>query len=163
MKSHRFFYSILLLVLWTPSIMASQYTNKQVDALIASGHEPDGVVFELMAWGSDTWNWAAPMLNDLRNQLKARYPDIDIAVVSHGSEQFQLTKQAAAEQPQAVQTLTELTGDGVSLHVCGTHSEWNNISEDSYLDIVDVSPSGPAQINDYVKLGYKKIFLRKPR
>jgi len=55
-----------------------------------------------------------------------------------------------------------LSDEGVNLYVCGTHSSWKNISEDSYIDIVNVSPSGPARINDYLNLGYTKILLRKP-
>jgi hypothetical protein len=36
------------------------------------------------------------------------------------------------------------------------------VPETDYLDIVDVSPSGPAQVNDYLSLGYRLVVLRKP-
>jgi hypothetical protein len=42
------------------------------------------------------------------------------------------------------------------------HSRWNAVAETACIDLVDVSPSGPAQINDYIKLGYNHILLQKP-
>ncbi len=133
-----------------------------VEKILASDVEPDGIVFELLSWDEDTWTWAAPLIKDYRTRLLQKFPDLDIAVVSHGGEQFQLTKEKAQSQPEAIATLSSLSDDGVSIHVCGVHSSWKDISEDSYIDIVDVSPSGPAQINDYINLGYTRIILRKP-
>ena len=119
-------------------------------------------LFELLSWDEKTWTWAAPMIREFRQRLQAKFPDIDIAVVSHGAEQFQLTKNEAEKQPEAIASLRSLNEEGVNLHVCGTHSGWQNVDEEAYLDFVDVSPSGPAQINDYIKLGYTHILLRRP-
>ena len=127
---------------------AAEYRHATVSRLLQAEQAPDGVVFELISWDQKTWQWAAPM--------------IDVAVVSHGGEQFQLTKSAAQQQPRAIAQLQSLTDEGVNLHVCGTHSYWNDVEESAYLDMVDVSPSGPAQINDYIKLGYTHILLQKP-
>ena len=103
------------------------------------------------------------MIQDLRMQLKAKYPEIEIAVVSHGREQFQLIKKRAKRQKQAISILEELVNqEQVNLHVCGTHSSWYDIPESSYIDIVDVAVSGPAKINDYINLGYQPVQLYKP-
>ncbi|NNJ91251.1 MAG: DsrE family protein [Gammaproteobacteria bacterium] len=154
---------ILLFVLCLFSLnLPATHHYPSVEKILASDNEPDGIVFELLSWDENTWTWAAPLLKEYRKRLLAKFPDIDIAVVSHGGEQFQLTREEAANQPMAMQTLQTLSDEGVSLHVCGTHSSWKDVSEDSYIDIVDVSPSGPAQINDYIKLGYTKIVLSKP-
>ncbi len=141
---------------------AAEYRNATVSRLLQAEQAPDGVVFELISWDQKTWQWAAPMIADLRRQLQQKFPAIDVAVVSHGGEQFQLTKSAAQQQPRAIAQLQSLTDEGVNLHVCGTHSYWNDVEESAYLDMVDVSPSGPAQINDYIKLGYTHILLQKP-
>ena len=141
-------------------LMAAQHTG--IEKILASDDRPDGIVFELLSWDENTWTWAAPLLNNYRNRLLQKFPGLDIAVVSHGGEQFQLTKELALEQPEAIATLTDLSNAGVNIHVCGVHSSWKNISQDNYIDIVDVSPSGPAQINDYINLGYTKILLKKP-
>jgi intracellular sulfur oxidation DsrE/DsrF family protein len=152
-----------LMLIWSAGLLAADYRNTDVDRLLKSSDEPDGVVFELISWDEKTWSWAAPMITDLRQQLRQRFPNIDIAIVSHGGEQFQLTYSRQDEQPEAIAQLTDLTKEGVYLHVCGTHSQWNDVPEEAYLDIVDVSPSGPAQINDYIRLGYTHILLRQPQ
>jgi len=153
---------LCLSLLWQSAVSAAPYSHPEIDRLLAAEQEPDGVVFELLAWDDATWSWAAPMIADLRAQLQTRYPDVDVAIVSHGGEQFQLTHDRIKQQPQALASLQSLSNEGVNLHVCGTHSQWNDVPESAYIDIVDVSPSGPAQVNDYIKLGYHHILLNRP-
>lgn len=141
---------------------AAGYSHPHIQRLLVADEPPNGVVFELVHWDDDTWRWAAPMIADLKMQLQAKFPDIDVAIVSHGGEQFQLTRDRIGDQPGVLAQLQSLTGDGVNLHVCGTHSQWNDVPVSDYIDIVDVSPSGPAQVNDYVALGYRRIVLRRP-
>ena len=148
--------------MFSSQLAASGNSHPAIEKLLQATETPDGVVFELLSWDEDTWQWAAPLIVDYRNQLKQRFPDIDIAIVSHGGEQFQLTQEKAEKQPEAIATLRGLTDEGVSLHVCGVHSSWEDVAESEYIDIVDVAPSGPARINDYVNLGYTKILIRKP-
>ncbi len=138
------------------------YSHPHIDRLVAADNPPGGVVFELVHWDEATWTWAAPMIADLREQLRSRFPGLDVAIVSHGGEQFQLTESRVHEQPEAIAQLRSLADEGVNFHVCETHSEWNDIPISEYIDIVDVSPSGPAQVNDYIALGYRRIILRAP-
>lgn len=142
----------------------ANYTHPGVDRLIQANNDPEGVIFELIESDKNTWKWAAPMIKDLRMQLKEKYPNIEIAVVSHGQEQFQLLKKRVDRQKGAVSILKDLVQrKDVDLHVCGAHSSWFNISVDDYIDIVDVADSGPAKINDYINLDYQLIQLHKPR
>ena len=155
-------FKVLVLLLLSSAVIAN-YTHPSVNRLIQGNDEPVGVVFELVENDKSTWEWAAPMIQDLRMQLKAKYPEIEIAVVSHGREQFQLIKKRAKRQKQAISILEDLVRkDNVNLHVCGTHSSWFGINPNSYLDIVDVTVSGPAKINDYINLGYQPVQLYKP-
>lgn len=147
---------------FSTGVYALDYTHATVNKLIQAKEAPDGVVFELISWDERTWTWAAPMITALRHQLKQKFPDIDVVLVSHGGEQFQLTQERQHEQPEAIAQLQSLSEDGMSLHVCGTHSSWKDVPDTAYIDIIDVSPSGPAQINDYIKLGYTHILLQKP-
>jgi len=154
-------FKILLLLLISSAAMAN-YMHPGINRLIQANDNPTGVVFELIESDKSTWVWAAPMIKDLKDQLKAKYPDIEIAVVSHGREQFQLTKKRAKHQELAISILGDLVRkEGVDLHVCGTHSSWYDIPASSYIDIVDVAVSGPAKINDYINLGYQPIQLYK--
>ena len=150
------------LIIFTQVVQSADYSHLTIDRLLEANETPDGVVFELIAWDDATWSWAAPMIADLRSQLQTKYPGIDVAIVSHGGEQFQLTQANSKKQPQAIAQLASLSEEGVNLHVCGAHSLWNEVAVTDYIDIVDVSPSGPAQVNDYIKLGYRHILLRDP-
>ena len=155
-------FKALMLLLLSSTVMAN-YTHPSVDRLLQSNNEPEGVVFELIEKGKNTWEWAAPMIKDLRVQLKDKYPNIEIAVVSHGREQFQLLRKRAKKQQKAMFILEDLVQkEDVNLHVCGTHSSWFGIKPSGYIDIVDVVDSGPAKINDYINLGYQPIQLHKP-
>lgn len=144
-------------------VHAQPYQNDKIDRLLSQTQEPDGVVFEVLEFGSDSWQWLSPMLENYTQQLRAKFPNIDLAIVSHGLEQFELTKQASISQPKAINTLKELSNQSVDVHVCGVHSRWVNVDESAYLDFVDVAKSGPATINDYKNIGYTLIEITQPR
>ncbi len=149
-----------------PLSYAQEYSHPSVTRLIKADNDPVGVVFELIENDKNTWQWAAPMIKGLRDQLKEKYPDIEIAVVSHGREQFQLIKKRAERQKASISILEDLVRkENVDLHVCGTHSSWFDIDPSSYIDIVDVAVSGPAKINDYINLGYQpvQLYYKKPK
>ena len=136
-------------------------SNPIVNELISANIEPEGVVFELVEYEADAWRWAAPKIQQLTQQLRHKYPNIDVAIISHGNEQFQLTRKNLTKNRNAVSLLNILSKQGVEIHVCGVNSSWNGISEDGYIDIVEVAVSGPAKLNDYVNLGYVRIGLDK--
>ena len=154
--------SYLVIVLFSNVTFAHDYKNYAVEGLLNAKEEPSGVVFEMITWDKSAWSWAAPMLKQYRQQLLEKYPDLDIALVSHGGEQFELTKDKAQKNAVAFKTLKSLSDEGVDLHVCGTHSSWQDVDDSEYADFIDVSPSGPAQINDYIKLGFTHILLQSP-
>ena len=140
---------------------AQECPNLVINQLISANIEPEGVVFELAAYESNAWNWASPKVDQLSKQLKDKYPNVDIAIISHGNEQFQLTSKNLAKNQYPVSLLDNLAKNGADIHVCGVNSSWNNVSHDSYIDIVQVAVSGPAKVNDYIKLGYQHIRLSK--
>ena len=140
----------------------SSFKNAQVDALLAKDEAPQGVVFELISGDPKTWVWASPMLADFHERLRAKFAGLDIVVVSHGAEQFQLMTSRKREQPAAIAQLADLASEGVDVHVCGVHSSWRDVPQSAYLNFIDVTASGPAQINDYVALGYAFIILDRP-
>jgi len=165
MKTATHWLTLMLTVLvlgWITPVVADEFQHPSVNRLLQAAEAPDGVVFEISSWDKNSWQWAAPLISSLHRQLKARFPALDVAIVSHGGEQFQLTRQRQQEQPQAIAQLAELVSEGVNLHVCGTHSSWRNVDPSEYIEIVDVAGSAPAQINDYIKLGYQHILIQKP-
>ncbi len=152
---------LVLLVLCPLVAMTAPVSHPDLDRILRLSEPPDGVVIEVVSWDKTAWQWAAPTIQQIRKQLIDRFPGIDVVVVSHGAEQFQLTRQNLASAPELQSELAELSSQGVNFHVCGTHSQWNGVDESAYSALVDVSPSGPAQINDYKNLGYQVIILRR--
>lgn len=127
---------------------------KTVKEILALKEAPPGVVFEILAPNPQQWQRIQPRLMDAIDSLRSAFPDLDIAVVSHGNEQFALTTENESKFPLLHQGVRDLGESGVDVHVCETFASWSNITADAFPDYVDVAPSGPAQINNYVAMGY---------
>jgi len=131
-----------------------------VDRLLAGQEAPVGVVFEIVSGDDDLLRTLLPELRRDIDRLRARFPDLPIAVVTHGSEQFALLAREREGQPETHALVEELVNSAqVDVHVCGTHAAWEGHAPEEFPDYVDVSPAGPAQINDYLNLGYERILL----
>jgi len=153
---------LCLALLISGELFGTDYRHHEVARLLAANQEPDGIVFELMAWEDNTWDWASPMIEALTGQLRQKYPAIDIALVSHGAELFDLgLNQNNAEDP-SVKLLESISNNNVGVHVCGNYASFKGMGVGDFLPFVDVVPSGPAQLEDYIKLGFEHIVLEKP-
>lgn len=133
-----------------------------VERVLTLDQAPSGVVFELLQGSPQALKWAIPQIRDDIERLRSRFPQLDIAVVSHGKEEFGLSRKAAKELPgihQAVQDLS--SAQNVPVHVCGTHAGWRGLTAEDFPAYIDVAESGPAQISAYVELGYLKILVRR--
>lgn len=130
-----------------------------VDELLARDTEPPGVVFEVVA-SEDALSWAVPQINRDVRALRERWPDLEIAVVSHGAEQFALTSDEAAARPEVHAGVQELVAEqNVPVHVCETHASWRDVDPEDFPDYVDVTPAGPVQIRMYQDLGYELVVI----
>ncbi len=138
-------------------------SEAQVERILHLPAPPAGVVFEIVNGDEAALQWALPAVRQLSLRLRARFPALPIAVVSHGKEEFALLQENQARYPQvhaAVRQLSE--ADGIPLHVCGTHAGWRNKAKEDFPAYVDVAPAGPAQIRDYVALGYLQVVVDQP-
>jgi len=94
------------------------------------------------------------------DRLRARFPGLDIAVVSHGKEQFALTyenREDYAEVQDQVQSL--VNNMRVTFHVCGTYARMHGVEVEEFPEYVDVAPYGPGQVKSYIEFGYVKILV----
>ena len=131
-----------------------------INRLLNQAEAPEGVVFEIITDDDDGLEWAIPRTQKYIKQLHARFPQLAIAVVTHGREMFSLQKRdvyGAREVHEQVQSLIQ--DQNVALHACGTYAGWRGLADEDFPDYVDVTASGPATINDYVALGYIKIII----
>lgn len=146
---------ILLLLIQTSISMASNQSD--IELILAQEDPPFGVVFEIVEGGDSDLDWAIPLTNRFINRLRERFPEIDVAVVSHGSEQFGLLKSEEKQNPGIHKVVKSLVANNIPVHVCGTHASWRDKVADDFPDYVDVTPAGPTKIRNYQFMGYTLI------
>jgi intracellular sulfur oxidation DsrE/DsrF family protein len=146
--------ALIILPLTTPLWSA------EIDMLLASKDAPAGVVFEIVSDESDLLGKLLPSLKKDINKLRERFPDLPVAIVTHGEEQFALSADNADRAATTHGLVRDLVSNNqVEVHVCGTHAGWYGVMPEEFPDYVDVAAAGPVQINDYEALGYEVITL----
>ena len=145
-------------------VSATTYASNQqeIEALISQNEAPFGVVFEIVEGNGDALKWAIPAVNKYVKQLRAQFPDIGLAVVTHGNEQFGLMTSKQKNNAKVHKTVQSLVASDVPVHICGTHASWRGKEAKDFPDYVDVSPAGPTEIRNYEDMGYVLIEIEKP-
>ena len=138
-------------------------SDSAVESLLESGQQPQGVVFEIASGDLRSLDWALPRIQRYVKALRGQFPDVEIAVVTHGREQFALTSDQQKSQGAVHDNVQSLVRDqNVPVHVCETYAEMNNVAAEQFPEYVQVAPAGPAQVRAYEDLGYSVIRLRRP-
>lgn len=152
------------LLIIVSSLLMGLFTNVQanekVDALLSGNSAPEGVVFEIVSGDEDTLERAIPAVQRYSEALRKRFPGLAIAVVSHGNEQFSLTKNGRQEYADVHKNVKSLVNDSkITVHICETYAGWQGVSAEDFPDYIDVAAAGPVQINDYKALGYELVVV----
>ena len=152
-----------LLFMLLPLTAKATDDQKEVDYILKMETPPLGVVFEIIEGDVNALKWAIPQVTKFSKQLRDKFPNIAIAVVTHGKEQFGLVK-TSEKQNKELQTQVKslVQNQDIPVHVCGTHASWYGKGEKDFPDYVDVTPAGPTQIANYEDMGYEKIIMDKP-
>lgn len=157
MKYFLFIIATFSLLLNTTSANATY-----VDTIISRTHAPDGIVFEIVSGENDFLKKVLPNVKADIIKLRDRFPDLPIAIVTHGNEQFALLTENSRREKQVHDLTKELVkSNNIDVHVCGTHAEWKNKAPEDFPDYVNVSATGPAEIRNYIALGYELIIVHK--
>lgn len=150
-----------LWMLFTGAVRADD--ADEVAALLAENDPPAGVVFEIASGDPRALEWAVPRIQRYVSELQLRFPGLELAVVTHGREQFALTSDKHASRKDVHQGVQSLVREqNVPVHVCETYAEQHGVSAEQFPDYVQVAPAGPAQVRAYRELGYQVIQLRRP-
>jgi len=151
-----------LLVLCCLPILAAGKEEYTLKNILALSEAPEGVVIEIVTKDDKGLSWALPRSQSYIKQLRQRFKELPIAIVTHGREQFALTRKNQSTESKEHQAVRSLLADNhVQLHVCGTYAGWRGLNAEDFPDYVDVAAEGPAQINDYVALGYLRLVIRR--
>jgi intracellular sulfur oxidation DsrE/DsrF family protein len=146
----------LLTLLWVGSPLTA-LANEAVEQLLARSEAPEGVVFEIVEGDEDALEALLPQVRTAIEKIRARFPQTEFAVVSHGQEEFALQSQYQGEYAEVHQQVQSLVADEVPVHVCETHAGWYGVSAEDFPQYVNVAPTGPGQIRLYEELGYELI------
>ena len=133
--------------------------NDDVEKLLAQSLAPHGVVFEIAEADESALDKLLPVVRESIEKIRARFPETEFAVVSHGKEEFALQAQYQAENAEVHRQVQSLVTNQVPVHVCETHASWYGVSAEDFPDYVNVSPTGPGQIALYQELDYELIVM----
>lgn len=149
---------ITLLAALFMSTVAHAADHPLVTKLLGQKQPPPGVVFEIVTGDPQALRWAIPQVADYAQRLRERFPKLEIAVVSHGQEMFELqADRRAAESEVHAQVEQLVKQQHIPVHVCETYAGWRGVSAEAFPAYVNVAPAGPAQVNHYMDLGYVRV------
>lgn len=134
-----------------------------IESLLADPSPPPGVVFELVENDHEALQTLLPRIREAITLLRSRHPELGIAVVTHGNEQFSLTRAQQGARSSLHGAIQDLVHeDGVEVTVCATYASWRQVTPEDFPDYIQVAESAPARINDFRALGYRIIRMRPP-
>jgi intracellular sulfur oxidation DsrE/DsrF family protein len=147
------------LILLCSLALPTTLTAESLDEILALKEPPTGVVIEIIESGATELKALLPQIRNAANEIRQRFPELPIAVVSHGREQFALTSKNITKDAKLQTGVKRLVDTDIDVHVCGTHASWYDVTPEDYPDYINVSETGPAQINDYINVGYIMLDL----
>lgn len=151
---------LLMLIPWLlmGSVAANSLTLEQ---LLAKPTPPAGVVFEIVDRDPQALELALPWVKQAAERLEERFPGVPMALVTHGQEMFALQEKDKAKNAALHQQVQGLKREGIPVHVCETYASWKGVAPEAFPSYIDVAPSGPAQINNYIALDYQRLIVPK--
>jgi len=155
------FLIVVILCLVFPASQAGT-TDDAVQKMLDSNQAPAGVVFEIVSADADALQWAIPRIQQYSNTLRNKFPKLEIAVVTHGREQFALQQENEQDYRKVHESVKALSmKQDIPVHICQTFAAWNGVEPEQFPEYVTVSATGPQQINDYIDLGYTLIKIKR--
>ena len=156
-------YLCLIAALLLSTTLQATTDHPLVTQLLAQDKAPPGVVFEIVTGDHKALAWAIPKVSDYAKRLRTRFPKLEIAVVTHGQEMFALQKDKRSAAPAVHADIEKLVKEQqIPVHVCETYAGWRGISAEAFPDYVNVSPTGPVQVKNYMALDYVLIKISSP-
>ena len=161
--AYRFLAAVVFAAAWLPVAMADEFDLfPEQDEILAltAGEKPSGVLFVVMEHDEEALQWILPRINRYTRLLNDRWPDLSLAVLSHGEEMMGLLSEFKPLYPEMHRTLQRLVHEfDLMFHVCGSYAAMADVDESEFPVYVDVVPFGPAEIENYRSLDYEVISL----
>lgn len=164
MKKTDFFKTLITtaLLFYTLTVLASDDFPEQIfiDEILSMESSPSGVIFAVREYDEDALHWVLPRVEKYMQELRSRFPKLQIAMMSHGDEIISLSEGNKHNHKATHKLLQKLvTQNNLLFHICGTMARMNGLDPDDFPDYIDVVPYGPAQVEDYQSLGFELVDL----
>lgn len=143
---------------WASPAVANQVA---LEELLERPAAPHGVVFEIVDRDPGALEFALPWVKQASQRLKARFPTLPMALVTHGQEMFALQTSKRSGNPGIHRIAESLSKEGIPVHVCETYAGWRGIGAENFPAYIDVAPAGPTQIKNYEALDYERLVVPK--
>ena len=150
-------FTLLLGSVLSDSLLAN--ATYSVADILAMEQAPTGVVFEVVASETDYLQTALDQFATYREQLTTRFPGIQLAIVSHGSEQFALMTANQASHHGIHGLVKRISASNVPVTICGNHAKLRGVAASDFPDYVVVANRGPTAIKAYQDQGYLLVLL----
>lgn len=136
--------------------------HEKIQTILDSDKVPVGIVFEISLSDPVALQWAIPRIRQYAARLRKKFPKLEMAVVTHGREQFALQKDRSEKYEKLHKQVKQLSkSNDIPVHVCQTFAAWRGVDPEDFPDYVTVSATGPQQVNDYLSLGYTLIKMSR--
>lgn len=133
-----------------------------LDQLLDRDKPPAGVVFEIVDRDPQALEFALPWVKQASERLEERFPGVPMALVTHGQEMFALQSNVKEQNAAVHEQVQSLKRDkGIPVHVCETYAGWRGLGPEAFPSYIDVAPSGPSQVNNYLALDYVRLVVPK--
>ncbi len=122
--------------------------------------EPEGIVFLVMEHDEEALYWVLPRVSRYAQQLREKWSDLPIIVLSHGDEMLSLVDEFKNLNEKLHLSIKALARDyDVTFQVCGSYASFSDVDESEFPAHIDVVPSAPAEISNYKQMEYQFISL----
>lgn len=156
----RFLRAFLFLLFPWLMLGAAHASTLSLEQLLAKPTAPAGVVFEIVDRDPQALQYALPWVKQAAEKLEERFPGVPMALVTHGQEMFALQEKDKGKNAALHEQVQSLKRDkNIPVHVCETYASWKGVAPEAFPSYVDVAPSGPAQINNYIALDYQRLVV----
>ena len=133
--------------------------QSEIDAL-AMSEQLYGVVFLVMEQDEDALTWVLPRVIHYTKQLRSKWKDLKIIVLSHGNEMFALQSKYKNSYSEIHNMVAQLISVyDVLYQVCGSYAKLSDIDTAEFPSYVDVVPFAPAEIENYRLMDYQMVNL----
>ena len=133
--------------------------QSEIDS-IRTSEQPEGVVFLVMEYDEEALQWVVPRVAHYTRQLREKWKDLAIVVLSHGEEMFALKTEYRVLYKKLHQDILKLISEyDVLFQVCGSYAHFADVAPSEFPHYVDVVPFAPAEIENYRHLEFKIVNL----